>query len=253
VKIYFFFFVLLFSLTALSSVFKMDILFTGTKIKEGTIIPVKLKFNLPTSQSIPLNILVGQTLGSSFYIHQASPLVAKNNWTVLESEAQIVLAKIPKARPFIHKVGNKDLIVDWNDVQFLSTEAPKEMIYGDFQIPSRAQILKWLIILFICALLCFFGWKLQKRVSSKKHLKKRRALLRDEIISVKEYREVVQIWQKKSLILQEFPKLEASFKELEKVLFRYQFKPTQSDAEKNEVMIAFNIFISMSQEGFDGI
>lgn len=241
------------SFSSLAAVLKIDIRFPEGKIKQGAIVPVKLVFDLPASQGLPINKLIGQTLGNTFYVFKAKPLLTKDNWTAFESDAEIILAKVPEAKPVTYKSGNDEVMITWNDVEFVPTEAPKEMIYGTFEIPSRAQVMKWLSILVIVLVAVFAGWKIKLRLDLKKSLKVRKAAIRDEIVSAREYSDVVKVWQKKSNIIKEFPKVENHFKDLESVLFKYQFKPSQSESEKIEVMNAYRDFIAKSQGGFDGV
>lgn len=232
---------------------KIDIRFPEGKIKQGAIVPVKLLLDLPASQALPLNKLIGQTLGGTFYIFKAKPFLTKDNWTAFESDAEIIVAKIPDAKPVVHKVGDNEVMILWNDVEFIPTEAPKEMIYGTFEIPSRAKIMKWLAILGGLILVLLVGWKIKKKIADKKALKSRRAAIKDEIVSAREYQDVVKIWQMKLRIVKEFPQIETNFKNFETVLFKYQFKQSQSETEKTEVMNAYREFINKSQGGFDGI
>jgi hypothetical protein len=253
VKISAFFILFLISFSAFAGVLKVDIRFPEGKIKQGAIIPVKLVFDLPASQGLPLNKLVGETLGGTFYIFKAKPLLTKDNWTAFESDAEIIVAKVPENEPVTYKSGENEVMITWNDVEFIPTEAPKEMIYGTFEIPSRAKILLWLSILAGIIVIAVIGWKVKSHFAAKNVTKKRRVAIKDEVISAREYNDVVKIWQKKPQILKEFPVLETNFKNLESVLFKYQFKSSQSETEKIEVMNAYRDFVSKSLGGFDGV
>lgn len=252
-KINVLFIFLLMSFSSLAGVLKLDIRFPEGKIKQGAIVPVKLIFDLPASQGLPINKLIGQTLGGTFYIFKVKPLLTKDNWTAFESEAEIILAKVPEAKPVSYKSGNDEVVITWNDVEFVPTEAPKEMIYGNFEIPSRAQILKWFSILAVILVLLGIGWKIKQKVSLKKALKMRKAAIKDQLVSAREYIDVVKVWEKKSEIMKEFPLIQDNFKNFESVLFKYQFKQSQSETEKIEVMNAYREFINKSQGGFDGV
>lgn len=252
-KITAFFILILMSFSSFAGVLKVDIRFPEGKIKQGAIVPVKLIFDLPASQGLPLNKVIGETLGNTFYVFKAKPLVTKDNWTAFESDAEIIVAKIPEYAPLAFKSGDNDVMITWNEVEFVPTEAPKELIYGTFEIPSRAKILLWLSILVGIVLAGLVGWKVKTKLSAKSALKSRRAAIKDEVLSAREYADVVKIWQKKSAIVKEFPVLDNNFKDLETVLFKYQFKPTQSEIEKSEVMNAYREFVNKSQGRFDGV
>ncbi len=241
------------SVSAFASVLKLEIRFQEPKIKQGSVVPATLVFDAESSQKLPINKIVGETLGGHFYIYSAKPLLTKDNWNAFESEATVIVGKIPEAKPVSYKSGDNEIMVLWNDVEFIPTEAPKELIYGTFEIPSRAQILKWLSLLAVFIIAGLGIWKFKKYLDNKNSIQKKKRELKDEVLSAKEYADVVSIWQKKSQILKVFPSLEDHFKELEVVLFKYQFKPSQTETEKNQVMTAYREFINKSQGGFNGI
>lgn len=240
------------SFSSLAAV-KIEIRFKDQKIKQGTIVPATLVFDAESSQKLPLNKLVGETLGKAFYVYAAKSLITKDNWSALESEAQVIVASIPESKPVEFKIGDVDGMVLWNDVEFIPTEANGKMIYGNFEIPSRAKIIQWVLIFVAIVVAALVGLKIKSRVSKKNAIKKRRAVIKEEIMAVRDYPEVVKVWQKKNEILREFPALETNFKNLESVLFKYQFKPSQSETEKLQVMNAWRDFVSQSQGGLNGV
>lgn len=247
------FITLFISFSALAATLKLEIRFKEGKVKQGTIVPATLVFDGESSQKLPLNKLVGETLGKSFYVYSAKPLITKDNWNAFESEAQVIVATIPESSPVVFKSGDFDVMVMWNEVEFIPTDAPNQMIYGEFDIPARAKIIRWGLILLALAAAVLIGMKLQKRFTAKTALKKKRALIKDEIMSVREYSEVVKVWQRKNDILKEFPSLEQNFRNLESVLFKYQFKPTQTEVEKLQVMDAWKEFLAVSQGSLNGV
>jgi hypothetical protein len=241
------------SVSSIASVLKLEIRFQDPKIKQGAVVPATLVFDAESSQKLPINKIVGETLGGHFYIYSAKPLLTKDNWNAFESEATVIVGKIPEAKPVSYKSGDNEVMVLWNDVEFIPTEAPKELIYGTFEIPSRAKILKWISVLIGIIIVALGILKLKKHLNNKNALQKMRRELKDQVLSAKEYADVVNIWQKKSQILKVFPSLEDHFKELEVVLFKYQFKQSQTESEKSQVMTAYREFINKSQGGFNGI
>lgn len=252
-RIILFLITLFISFSSLAGVVKFEIKFKDAKVKQGTIAPATLVFDAESSQKLPLNKLVGETLGKSFYIYSAKPFITKNNWNALESEAEVIVAAIPESSPVVFKSGDVDGMILWNDVEFVPTEASGQMIYGNFEIPSRAKIIRWSLILIALAAAALIGLKVKNKLAKKNAIKKRRAVIKEEIMSVREYAEVVKVWQKKSEILKEFPALENNFKNLESVLFKYQFKSSQSETEKLQVMNAWRDFVGQSQGGFNGV
>jgi hypothetical protein len=246
-------FLILFSSYLSAATVKLELRFAENKIKQGDVVSVTMVFDGTASQRLPLNKLVGETLGGHFYITSAKPFITKDNWNALESEASLIIVKVPETKPLSFRLGENDVMVSWNDVEFIPTEVPKEFFYGNFEIPSRAQILKWFLIFLGLLCLSYGGLKGKKHFEKKKALALRKRKLKDEIMSASEYSAVVDIWRNKAAILKEFPKLDSPFKELESVLFKYQFKPQQTEQEKSQVMSAYRDFINKSQGGFDGI
>ncbi len=77
--------------------------------------------------------------------------------------------------------------------------------------------------------------------------------MKDRVMSAREYHDVVTLWQQKALLLKEFSHLSKPITDLEIVLFKYQFKQSQNETEKAEVMKAYREFINKVQGGFNGI
>jgi hypothetical protein len=235
------------------AVAKVNLKFLDAKVKQGSLVDAVIGLNSETTQKIQYNQLKGQTLGGSFYIYHAKPLMTKGGWDSLESEAKVIVVKIPENKPLLHKLQDKEFEVSWDSVEFIPTETPKEMIFGQFEIPSRSQIIKWFLIILGIAAVVGLGYFIFNKLQGKKNLRKKRAGIKSEVTSATDYSHVVSLWQKKAYYLSEFPHLEEPFKKLELVLFKYQFKQSQSEAEKTEVMNAYREFVNDSQGGFSGI
>lgn len=232
---------------------KVTIKFNTSKIKQGSVVDAVLGLNSETTQKIQYNQLKGQTLGGSFYIHQAKPLMTKGSWDTLESDAKIIVVKIPENKPLIHKLGEDSIEVTWTDVEFVPTEVPKDFIFGTFEVPSRMDVIKWLLIVSGFVLTVGLIFYVYQKLKNRSHIKQRRKALKTELFSATEYDQVVELWKKRDVFIKEFPFIEEQFRKLETVLYKYQFKPKQTEAEKSEVMRSYKLFVTDIQGGFRGI
>jgi hypothetical protein len=252
VKIYISLLILFLSLEAFANA-KVHLKFTAEKIKQGSIVDAVIGLNSETTQKIQYGQLKGQTLGEAFYIYSAKPLMTKGSWDTLESEAKIIVVKIPDKQPLVHKLENNEIEITWSSVEFIPTETPKELIFGTFEVPSKIELLKWFLGLLTLGALVLGGMKISDKLKAKNGLKQKRKEIKESVLGAKEYQEVVSIWQKKPVYVKEFPHLEEPFKKLENTLFKYQFKQRQSEYEKAEVLRAYQEFIEASRGGFNGI
>lgn len=232
---------------------KVTLKFNDQKVKQGSVVDAVLRLNSETTQKIQYNQLKGQTLGEAFYIYQAKPLMTKGSWDTLESEAKVIVVKIPENRPLIHKLGEDSIEIDWESVEFLPTETPEGFLFADFDIPDRARIFNWLAIILGISLVASLGYFIYRKVRARNERRKLLLAIKSSLQEANDYDSIVQVWRKKSMYIKEFPHLDEHFKKLELTLFKYQFKPTQTESEKKEVISAYKEFLSSSEGGFSGI
>lgn len=233
---------------------KIHLVFKDPQVKQGSIVDATIAMGLEVAQKIggPAK-LKDSSLGDTFYIVNASTQIRKMDSSLLTSDTKIILQKIPESQPVRHNFNGTEVEVTWENVEFVPTEAAQGFIFGSFDIPARMKLLQWLIGLIVVAaigLITFYGLK---KFKHKKLLKQHKTGIKNLVMSANEYSDVVTIWQKKSLILKEFPQLEEHFRKLETVLFKYQFKPHQTETEKAEVMNAYRDFTKNVEGGFHGI
>jgi hypothetical protein len=231
----------------------MHLDFQSSEIKQGNIESVIMRLNSEMVQQMELQKLVGSTLGESVYLYSAEPLIRRDSGDTFEAEGKVIFLKIPAARTLTHKVGDKEISLSWSEVNILPTEVPKGFIFGDFTVPARKQVLKWVILGLLVLIIMFGVLFYRKRNSQKQRLRQARLSLKEKIIAVNDYEQVVELWQQKADVLHIFPQLAEPFKHLEKTLFKYQFKASQTALEKDEVMIAYRSFLEESRRGLDGI
>lgn len=232
---------------------RMEINFSSDKVKQGSLQKSLIKLDETSAQVIELQKLKGQTLGETLYIYSVSPLLRKDGGSTFEAEATVIFVKVPEQNKLGYKTPQTDIEVTWNQVEVIPTEAPQELLFGTFTIPSKMKLLTWFLLLSAVVVLVIAGIKGRKLLLNKKALKIRKLNAKAEILSAKEFSDVVHLWQKKHSLFREFPHIEEPFKDLEKVLYKHQFKPFQTETEKIEVMNAYREFTNRIEGGFNGI
>jgi hypothetical protein len=128
------------------------------------------------------------------------------------------------------------------------------MEWADFTAPDFFKgSWKGLWITLIIILLVVGSFLLWRKISARRKVAARRKKLLEEFKSCTSYEDVVSMWQKKRIFFQEFPQLESNFSSFEEVLFRYQFKPKQTDTEKQSVLDAYRKLLSDNEGVLRGI
>jgi hypothetical protein len=249
---YFLIFSIFFSHSVFASV-KIQLLFPETEITQGQLHDVTLMLNEEAAQAIELQKLKGATLGESIYIFNVSPLMRKDGEKTFGAQGQIIFAKIPDKNEILHRLGDVDILVTWSEVKIQPTETNKQFIFEDFNIPGRVQIIRWLLIILIPTALLTVFWFLRKKWLIKKNIRLKKLSIKNKLILVDDYQGIVEMWMNKSEIFEIFPHAVEPFKQFEKVLFKYQFKHSQTELEKSEVVEAYKNFLDQIKEGFNGI
>jgi hypothetical protein len=220
-------------------------------IQQGSLIDAVIRLDGATVQQVELQKLKGLSLADTIYIYQVSPLIRSGE--SFEAEAKIIFLKVPETKPVVHKTETNEISITWSDVEVKPTEAPEKFLFGQFEIPGPRRVVQILLGLLTLGLVIFGVVKFNQKNKAKKTLRQKRVELKDKAMSAQSYLEVVHLWQQKDLLIKEFSHLIDPIKELEKVLFKYQFKQNQTDSEKAEVMKAYREFINQIQGGFNGI
>ena len=217
-----------------------------SQVQQGHISDAVLEFTANAVQSVNLQKLKNKNFSETLYIHSLSPLVRRDNSFV--ADAKVIFLKVPDVKTLT----TENLTLKWN-VEVIPTEASKDFLFGDFSAPARSKLMIWLGAMLLIIFFAFSGFKV-RRIWNQKQLKKNKLKkLRNEIFSAVSYEEIVGVWNKKQTFLFTFPFLKDSFKELETVLFKHQFKPRQTQFEKDEVIHAYKTFLSKIEGGFNGI
>jgi hypothetical protein len=227
--------------------------FPEGNIQQGAMIPVALTVESSLKAPLILKGLPGKKLGDSLYFHKLSSPLKKEGVNSFEAQAQVIFLKVPDSNSVTSKISDEEVVINWNSIQVLATEPPKELLFGHFEIPEKDQIFFWISVILLSLVLLFLSFKIYRKYRSSKQQKSKMFALKERLSSATKYEEVVGIWQEKSLLLQNFPQVESEFKKLETVLFKYQFKPHQTEDEKKEVMNAYKAFLDSTREALRGI
>lgn len=243
-------FILLFLLSSsVLATVGMHIDLANSTIKQGKVEQATLRLDEGAAQQILAKKITGLNLENTIYLLEVGPLSKKNDG--YEANAKVIFLKVPESKVLQYQ-GSK-FPITWSPVEIIPTEASQNLIFEQFTIPTPKNILLW-ISLIILTLLIFFAVMRFRRIQQAKALqRKRRISLRDELMKGTQYSEVVDIWKKRDLFLAEFPEIQQHFKMFEQVLFKYQFKPFQTETEKIEIMQAYREFINNIRGGLNGI
>lgn len=250
-RIIFFLFIIL-SHSAFAAV-GLHLDFTQKALKQGKIEDAVIQMDENSVQKIELQRLKGQSLSDTIYLLDVSPLVKKDGGSKFEAEAKVIFLKKPEGQVLLHKLSGEDVAVTWSQVEITPTEASQGLIFGQFEIPSRKNIVIWLISLLTLVFGIAFFLKYRRRLQEKKNALMRRKKHKAELLEAREYSQIVHVWMERDIFLKEFPEIQEAFKKFEVTLFKYQFKPYQSEAEKAEIQEAYRAFMDHIQGGLSGI
>lgn len=222
-------------------------------ITTGELVQVQLVVDSASVQSFPVQSLKGKTVGEVFYFQSMSPLIKRTGEDNFSADAEIVFTRAPESNEVVTEFEGQKLKFFWNNVRINSLEVPKDYVLGDFVIPSPKKIMLWLISFAGLILLFWGGWSFKKRRDKKLQSQNELKHLKQIILSGKSYDDVVALWQQKKLIISKFPHTEEPFAKLEVVLFKYQFKPSQTAFEQSQVLESYRGFVRDVEGGFRGI
>ncbi len=232
---------------------KLTIGFTAQEVRQGSLVKAKL-FVPPEMVNVPVQKLKGETAAETIYFHQISPLFKKEGSANYESDVQLIFTKVPESNHLTIKVNDLPVDLEWNSIQVIPVETPEGMLWADFTAPDFFEgKLTWIWISLLIIILAAGGYFLWTKIDKRTKEKARKQKLIDEFKSCQSYDDVVAFWKKKRIFIKDFPHLEATFPDFEIVLFKYQFKPVQTESEKSEVLTAYRNLVNQSEGGFRGV
>lgn len=227
--------------------------FPKDKVKQGSLEEGVLLLDKPDSHSFGFSKLQGRSLEGILYFHKLSPLIKKEGSEFYEAEVSLIFLKQPEGDSITVKDNGTDLTISFSGIEILPTQAEQQLIFEKFTIPKKESPLFWALGGLILLFLGFVTYAFYRKWQQKMNLNSHRRRLKNELIEVRSFEEIARVWEKKPLFLKEFPHLETSFKELEKTLFLYLFKPHQTEEEKERVQKAYRHFIRDIEGGLHGI
>ena len=230
----------------------MVINFNEKKINQGSLQDVNLIIDEESFTKLDSIKLLGLTINETLYIQSISPF-KKENSNQFSANATVIFLKIPKESSNVFETPKGKIEIAWGNIQLTPTEAPQGFLFGSFEIPSPKNILLVLISLIAIGALSFAGWKLKKKRDKKRKAQKILENLKKQIRNSGDYESIVETWKRKHEIISCFPNLTTPFAVLEKELFKVQFKPAQSDLEKELVKKAYDIFLEQIKGDLDGV
>ena len=207
--------------------------------KQGEIIDVQLRVEYQNSKLSILK-MADRNIGETIYFLQLNSKSTESEEKTFTGKA--IFTKVPSSQQISETVEGEEVIVTWPEIEVVPVEEPKSFIYGDFTVPSPIKLTYWIIGLFGLGILLRYGVFLRRKRQQKLKKGIERSLLLTTLREANTYEDIVQVWQKKKIILNEFPQLESAFTNFESILFLYQFKPKRTDFELNEINHAYSKF-----------
>ncbi len=232
---------------------RLELVFQENEVHQGALVRGKLLLQ-PDSINLPVQKLKAATIGETIYFQQLSPLLKKDGSSSYESDIKVIFVKLPEAESITGTIGQNEVLINIGAIKVIPIESSGQMEWADFTAPDFLQgSWKSLWITLIIILLGVGSFLLWRKISARRKVSARRKQLLEDFKSCTSYEEVVSMWQKKRIFFQEFPQLESNFSSFEEVLFRYQFKPKQTDTEKQFVLEAYRKLLSDNEGVFRGI
>lgn len=245
--------VLLFMISNTFAAERLSLSLNSSEFRQGALVKGTLKLG-PSQVNIAVPKLKGQSFGETLYFHLVSPLLRKENSDSFESEVQVIFIKVPESTSLSGKIGNDEVVIEWNPVTIIPVETPEKMLWAEFTAPDYiVRNWYWLLLIPVLALLAFFGIRVSNKMTKRGKLREKRRLLAEEFKNCRSYDDVVGLWKRKQSYLKEFPVLEEPFRKFETVLFKYQFKQTQTEDEKAIVLKAYQDLLMESEGGLRGV
>lgn len=241
----------IFPLLASASV-RLEFSATEKEYQQGSLVTGTLRINPENINQIKVQKFKGLTFGKSLYFYKIEPWLRTEGEQSFRSNVQVIFTNLPESNVLKETIDSLDLEINLNQVNILPTEASAQLIFGVFEIPSRPKIIFWALIgITLSAVLAGAYWG-YKKYTQRQNRRSHKAKVFVEITTAHDYQSVVQLWLRKHEYLKTFPHMEEPFRKLESVLFKYQFKSSQTSQEKEEVLKAYQQFITEGQEGFRG-
>lgn len=224
------------------------------EVRQGALVNGRLEGDPKNLSTLPLQKLKSSKFKDIIYFNEVGPLLHADGDTTLSVPVGLIFIGKPDGQSLVGELGGTKVRIDLGSLQIIPTEIPSELIFGTFTIPARSRVLYWLGGLFLAILVITpLGLKQYKKWQTKKNHSLYLRQLRSELESANTYEEIVNVWKRKRTFVDNFPHIHDPFLKLEQVLFKYQFKPTQTEDEQNQVVNSYQEFKAAISGGFHGI
>lgn len=230
----------------------VEIRFTQEKVTQGSLQKVELALDEESFSKLDSFNLQGSKINDVIYIQEVTPFTRKGADSY-ETNATIIFLKVPETPNGTIETPKGKLNVSWRSIEVVSTDVSENFLFGEFEIPKSPKLVLWLAIMFGVIAGIFGLTKVIKNIKKRNKSKKYISQLKLQIESAQTYENIVDIWKKKHEILKFLPEIQSSFATLEKELFLYQFKPTQSESEKESVKRAYFRFLEEIKGALNGV
>jgi hypothetical protein len=232
---------------------KVHLHFKDSQVTQGAIAPATVLMGALDIQSFSLIKAKGTSLGEIFYLYQVSPFLRSAGSEAYEAQADIIITKALPPSPLKFQLQGQNVELSWDPIEFKAIEAPKGFIFENFEIPTPLDLAKYALILLVLSLGGIYGYRFWQTLQKKKALKLKRSEEKKKLLGATDYGLVVSLWKNKAHFLNIFPEIESDFKKLEDVLFKFQFKQTQTAPEMEQVMAAYRSFTQSVSEVLRGV
>lgn len=251
-KVFFFLSIILFSGLSLAKE-EITIRFPQKELKQGRIEKVELGIKENSALLNKLQKLKSQKIGDAFYLQNIGPALKRDGENEFTAEGKVVIISEPKGEEATVEVDGQLISFKWDEVDVKLIEVPQTFINADFLIPTRINFWIWPILIIFLGILIRVIFFLKRKSAGKALEKRKKQEIHDLILNVSSFEEIVTVWKKKTVILSFYPILEDPFRELEEVLFKYQFKKVQTEKEKEASLNAYRDFTTKVRGVINGI
>lgn len=217
------------------------------EVKQGAIVEAKLFVD----KGAPA--LQGKSLADQIYFYEVAPLVIREGTDHMESTVKIIFTAVPNSGVIRGKIDESEVNVQIGAIKVQPTAASEKFIFGDFSIPAAPRWLGYILGFVLTLLLGVGVFTLWKKRERKAALKEKKRQMKAELVSAKNFQELVEIWKRRQQYFDAFPHTVIPFETFEKTLYKFQFKRHQTEVEQLEAMRAYKDFVRAIEGGFNGI
>lgn len=224
-------------------------------IKQGSFVDGYFSFlNEVEEDKKNINFLIGKYFDGALYVVE---IALKDNDEKSKKWRGTVIFTTPlklSDHTFNYEDKNQKLSLLVKNLKVVETSHDGKMSFADFEVKQKNKfnwkkifIFLFGIIIFITLFYVVRRWRMNKRFNDQK------IKYFQSVLAIDQYEKVIDFSSNKKDFLDQFPEHISTFKVFEKKLYQYQFKKTQSEDEKKEIIIAFKKFQESIKREQNGI